>query len=215
MFKSRYERKFIFQFEQVELLLSWLNSYSTPHRLEHSGIYPCKSIYFDTPQLDFFNDHINGERSHTKLRVRSYEDCTTFLEVKIKTLDKSFKRRNFLKNYKNIPTEIKGTDDSLFGEMCREISVGKLIQTCLVVFDRDPYEFNFQGEKIRLTLDRNIFASAPGQKRMKRFLPTALSVVELKCDEIEPLSAFQKLLNIFKVQEATYSKYCEGMKAIL
>jgi hypothetical protein len=89
-----------------------------------------------------------------------------------------------------VPIEIKGTDNSLFGEMCREISVAKLIQPCLVVFDRDPYEFNFQVEKIRLTLDCNLFAGAPGQKRMKRILPTALSVVELKCDEIESLFAF-------------------------
>ena len=53
-----------------------------------------RSVYFDTPDLRAFHDHISGERPRFKLRTRSYLDSRLCVfEVKLKTADDETEKR--------------------------------------------------------------------------------------------------------------------------
>ena len=74
-FDTRYELKQTYS----ELFLPELRSWVQMHPAGFRTAYPPRwvnSIYFDTPDLDSFNDHIAGVPVRRKLRYRWYgEDC--------------------------------------------------------------------------------------------------------------------------------------------
>jgi hypothetical protein len=53
-----------------------------------------ENVYFDTPDLRCFHDHVEGARPRFKARTRYYRDTgTCFFEVKVKTGDDTTKRQ--------------------------------------------------------------------------------------------------------------------------
>lgn len=211
MFVSRYEKKFIIDLKQRETLAYFLERVALADPFLRRRSYSCHSIYYDTPRADFFWDHINGERNHLKLRVRTYEDKRAFLEAKLKTLDKSFKAR---KEVFSLPKKLSAFEENSFGFFCRELSIKSVSQTCTVVFDRSPFLLRTREGTVRLTIDSSLYCSYPDAIIMKRLLPEQLALLEVKSDDLELLNRTIKDTIKLQTTETAFSKYCQAMKSL-
>ncbi|MCI0522410.1 MAG: VTC domain-containing protein, partial [Bacteroidales bacterium] len=85
-FMNRVDTKYLFPVSKLpELLENAVDSY---HILEIEGRreFNYTTVYFDTPSLLFFNQHVTGRLTRHKVRLRTYDtNGLTFLEVKEKS----------------------------------------------------------------------------------------------------------------------------------
>ena len=139
--------------------------------------YTVRSIYFDTPNFDFYFDKLEGVGRRKKVRMRVYHDNTdeniAFLEVKekmdvpllkyrvpfkaINTLN-LFKSSNTgsylienLPDFDNVPENAKKFFYYLHSESLKPV--------ILVVYDREPYNCKFDN-RTRITFDKNLRSHA-------------------------------------------------------
>ncbi len=84
------ELKFVADTTCTEFARGWLRHHCRPDPTYREGII--RSVYYDTPQLDAFNEKVNGDFYKQKVRLRWYDPDTgadpskrnAFLEVKHK-----------------------------------------------------------------------------------------------------------------------------------
>jgi VTC domain-containing protein len=96
------EQKFLFDGFKSALLLDWLEFHAVRDREFYFS--PILSLYYDTPELRFYQEVCNGDYLKTKVRLRWYQrqfpaeqetvDC--FLEIKGKSGARRYKRRQQL-----------------------------------------------------------------------------------------------------------------------
>ena len=99
--QSRYEYKYKISTD----LIPQIRDYSAPYTNEDpylkktsAGKYTVRSIYFDTPDLDFYYEKMDGLKIRKKLRVRTYNEMSdyAFLEIKRKFVNCVAKERSKL-----------------------------------------------------------------------------------------------------------------------
>lgn len=214
MFETRLERKYILSFGQYELLKHRLRGMATPDPNAHEGGYKCLSKYYDTANNDFLFEHINGERRHCKVRIRSYDEDNSFLEIKMKNLERSYKWRKRLNN--DLDNDFIKLGQSLeTDEVFRVVRCGDLAYKSMVTYYREPFNLVLNQHPLRLCMDRDLFIKPAWAKRSKRFLGPENVILELKSYNEAAIQMFLKHISFLKVEETAFSKYCEGMKAIL
>lgn len=160
----RYEIKMECEFHQLPLIHSWTRL----HSAAFSELFPPRqvnSIYFDTPDLDTYNDHIEGIPERRKLRFRWYgpnlESATGHLELKEKNDRIGWKliqpiESNLLlceQTWTEIQTSIlegiHKEKNKIFQEM---LSVSRpIVLTC---YQREYYIS--ANQQVRMTLDYNL-----------------------------------------------------------
>jgi VTC domain-containing protein len=133
--------------------------------------YTVRSIYFDSPNLDYYHDKTEGLGSRDKVRIRVYntktENSEAFLEIKRKFMLPLSKfraqvkyadlERLFVK--REIQDFISGKfkDDNREQENIRRffyyIYKNNLKPTVLVVFEREPYDCKLD-QTVRITFDK-------------------------------------------------------------
>jgi hypothetical protein len=96
------EQKFLFDSSKTALLLDWLEF----HTVRDARFYfsPIISLYYDTPELRFFQEVCNGDYLKTKVRLRWYQRVFSpeqrvvncFLEIKSKSGARRDKHRHAL-----------------------------------------------------------------------------------------------------------------------
>ena len=71
----RYEYKFLLDFQQYYSFREELKySFDADIHSQKLNKYPVFSQYFDNNCFSFFNEKINGEYSHTHIRIRTYSN---------------------------------------------------------------------------------------------------------------------------------------------
>ena len=91
--RHRVDTKYVVPRERVPELIAEVDGYEV---LEIDGrrMFRYENVYFDTPDLRCFHDHVEGARPRFKARTRYYRDTgTCFFEVKVKTGDDTTKRQ--------------------------------------------------------------------------------------------------------------------------
>jgi hypothetical protein len=84
-FLQRTDTKYVFHRSRLEDLLNEMHSLFSLLIINDSGIQDYKTVYFDTPNFDMFQQHHNGVRDRFKIRARQYINSNLFfLEVKTK-----------------------------------------------------------------------------------------------------------------------------------
>jgi hypothetical protein len=133
--------------------------------------YTTRSIYFDSPNLDYYQDKMEGLGTRDKVRIRVYnirtENSDAFLEIKRKVMMPLAKFRAQVKYNDLVKLFAKGeiqkfvsekiTDDSREQENIRRffyyIYKNNLKPTVLVVFEREPYDCKLD-QSVRITFDK-------------------------------------------------------------
>jgi len=187
--------------KELKYKLSNLNLQILKSSLFEDGmkhIYPKRkvtSFYFDTNNLDFFHESINGLLPRYKFRIRSYDDKDIFYkETKITSIEGRFKTSN------NISKE------KAFYYMQNGISLkgyGKIKSKLEISYMREYYIY----KNCRLTFDYKIsYLKNSGFKQMQSF--DDFNVMELKTS-IDQDNTF--LESLFPFQSTSFSKYVRGI----
>ena len=136
------------------------------------GQYTVRSIYYDSPQFNCYQEKIEGIKIRNKYRIRGYNNLSdksiTFLEIKHKNTNCISKSRApfFYKNVFEIlnSTNIDDLILSFSGNGIEKKDAHKFLYyyhlknlrpVVLVIYDREPYLGKFD-HSLRLTLDKNL-----------------------------------------------------------
>jgi hypothetical protein len=160
------------------------------------------SLYFDTPDLNFYYDHHKGKNNRTKIRQRQYVDSDlTFLEIKQKNgKGETDKSRIQIKNFET--------------ELSQE-SKDFIFKTTNEKFDLKPSLWNSFNritlvnleDNERATIDLKLAYSIDDREKKYH----KLVVIELKQSRFDRKSTVAKTLKKYGYNPYSISKYCVGM----
>jgi hypothetical protein len=82
---SRTDTKFVFHQDVLEEILNELQDHYYCLDISGDRVIDYETLYFDTKNFDFYNQHHNGKATRCKVRARRYvNNNLSFLEVKLK-----------------------------------------------------------------------------------------------------------------------------------
>jgi hypothetical protein len=82
--QMRVDRKYIVDFETAERLFSGLGDDFRALEIDGERLQRYDSVYFDTPELAGYRDHLQGRRKRFKCRTRLYGGSACFFDLKLK-----------------------------------------------------------------------------------------------------------------------------------
>lgn len=189
--------------------------------------YPVLSAYFDTHDLKFLNQKINGEFDHNKIRLRVYansllESSFGFIEAKNKKNQEQNKIRipinyhpKLLSHEEWVHIPHKGIDEIL--------SLGCNIYHALnIYYEREAYEWSYGVEgPVRINFDKNLTVLPKSQLFVNydiletyRIIPEDQVILEVKTPSGRIPDFIRKDLRSLGLEQQRISKYAEGFHAL-
>ena len=196
--------------------------------------YTVRSIYFDTPNYDYYFEKIDGIKNRKKIRIRGYDECqddkTVFLEIKRKYDIPIIKFRTavqfddakdiFRKGAINghilheIPNKFGYENSTRF---FFQVYSRNLRPVVLVVYDREAYFSKFD-QTVRITLDKDLrgeaypaFDGLFDDDRLRPALPGRF-ILEVKFNNHFP-GWLNPIISKYGLQKRSASKYVITMDA--
>ena len=199
---DRQETKYLFPEGRILSLLSGLET--EYHVLEINGrqSFDYRSVYFDTPDRLFYQQHHAGTLPRWKIRQRIYLNSgKSFLEAKYKD--------NRLVTHKtrqqvNHPIEHISEGGNLFLKSFFPGRIADLIPVLETRYTRITLVHKNKGERITLDLQLRFSDGA-----CSKSLPN-LVVAEIKQDRLNPRSSFISQVKQNGIRPGRFSKYCIG-----
>ncbi|WP_181872099.1 polyphosphate polymerase domain-containing protein [Marinilabilia salmonicolor] len=198
---DRMNKKYVIPSTMIPEILKALTPFYYIQEINNRTIASYATLYYDTPDFSFYHAHVNGKLNRSKVRVREYTDCDQrFLEIKRK--NNKGRTRKFriphphlkLAAYDFISYHIPKTTPSLLSP-----SLHNTFKR-ITLADKKFTE--------RITIDFDISMKAPNHQKPVQ-LP-GLTILEIKQDYFSD-SLLQKILNKYRIQATSLSKYCLGM----
>ena len=192
-FDLRYERKYSFALPDAGLLWPQINL------LGFEKSYPRRqvnSLYFDTPEYNFYHQSVNGVFDRKKVRIRWYgqleqEKYGAQLEVKYKQGELGGKKISKLPNFI--------FQENLERNFCRNFP--DLNPTVLTVYQRSYFEHFLK--RVRLTIDTNFKTNG---------VEHDFGVVEVKYPaSFRDDNFIAEITEILPLQLSQFSKYTLGV----
>ena len=199
---KRTDTKFVIHKSQLVLILENLKNDYKVLEIKSDRIMTYSSLYFDTIENKFYNDHHNGKVNRTKIRQRKYvESDLCFLEIKQKNgKGETNKSRVVVNDFEEYLTNSSK-------EFISQITQSEydLTPSLWNAFNRITL-VNIQSME-RVTLDLNLsFKMNDVEKNFEN-----LVVVEVKQERINRKSKIVKALRTIHQHPYSISKYCIGM----
>lgn len=200
---KRMDTKYLLPRRDLEKFLYELQEFYYVVTIENERQLPYRTIYFDTPNLQFYTNHHNGHLNRVKYRSREYEQShTVFNEIKIKknngfTTKKRVQRSTLHEHFDEVFTRF--SDD--MGHSVTE----ELLPQLLVTYDRITLVDKNYTE--RVTIDLNLLCSH--NDRHTQFEDVV--IIELKREKGSKKSPIQQTLKKFRSFPIGFSKYCMGV----
>lgn len=194
--------------------------------------YTVRSIYFDTANLRYYHEKIEGIDVRKKLRVRGYDDGgadpEVVLEIKRKNIQNVWKNRAPMK-FSDLRRLLSTGDvnrwvitDNGIADADRNAKHfmfhmynHALQPIVLVVYEREAYSGRFDSS-FRLTIDKNLRSAVYpeidtlfSEERTVRCIPKYF-VVEVKFHHRMP-NWIHAILGSFNTRRRAVSKYCIGL----
>lgn len=190
--------------------------------------YTVRSLYYDTAQLQYYHEKIEGIRNRKKLRIRCYDDqqpdSVAFLEIKRKSDASVSKDRAplYFKNLSRLMSDGEvsrhimdldgheaGTDNAR--KFLFHINKSGLNPVVKVVYDREAFFYKFD-RTLRITFDKNLRGSLQtspdslfDERNMVYSLP-GYFILEIKAHGLFPVW-LTYLIGQFHFQLQAISKY--------
>ncbi|RVW08391.1 polyphosphate polymerase domain-containing protein [Prescottella agglutinans] len=228
---NRYEIKYFVDELRVPELRSELTARMDTDPYSPHGGYPVTSLYYDTPDLRFYWEKIEGLKFRRKLRMRLYgapAQCTdeTVVQVEIKQrVNRVTQKRRIALPYGVARRLLDGREDILCDPVQRPFvnEVATLIgnldlrPTVTTGYLREAFVGRDADLGLRVTIDHKVhgrdrdfhFAS----DATNRFIiPPKLAIVELKANERVPYWATDLTARL-NMSVIRVSKYCQSVEA--
>ncbi len=228
MLAKRYELKYFIDPPTAAALRQELTPYMEPDPFCHEeAAYLVNSLYFDTPDMQFYTEKIDGQKYRHKIRLRTYgrDEDTVFLEMKKKINNCIYKvrastARDNLRPYfvdeAAQPEELfsagtcfSGVDEIL--ALARRLRVRPTVGVCY----RRRALMGKQDNRLRITFDEHIESrpSRCGLSLLEKgdlLFPPGIDVLEIKVDNNAPLWLVQ-IIEHFNLHRLSISKYCHAV----
>lgn len=228
---NRFELKYLADRRQVESFRTGL-----PVRLNRDpngveGFYPVWSTYYDTRDLRFYWEKIDGQRFRRKLRIRHYgepdgltETTPVWVEIKQRINRVTQKRRVWMPYCDALrlcqgcePPACEPGDEPVVEEILVLAAQLHLQPISTVGYVREAFIGRDEDTGLRLTIDsrlrgrdRDLDLRVSGENRF--IVVPHLSVVEVKVNERVPYWMTEHIAR-FNLRLSRLSKYCQSVEA--
>ena len=228
-YNNRYEVKYLVETRRAsEILHSLQGFFATDGNGDAEGGYYIYTVYFDSPDYQFYTEKREGEITRIKPRIRLYRQTpdgpptAVFLELKGRH-DRIVAKRRVpitLEQGRSLVAGDKGCDGldhnlSVVGEF-RYLTDRFNLQPCVtVLYHRTAYDAAFYSG-VRITFDRAIKSSLTTtlENRSADFsdaLPSDRFIIELKYNDRIPRMILDRL-NRHGLMQQSLSKYAIGLE---
>ncbi|MCD8025783.1 MAG: polyphosphate polymerase domain-containing protein [Clostridiales bacterium] len=184
-----------------------------------TGFYRIRSLYFDTPFDDDYNDKIDGLELRRKIRLRIYDENSDFAMLEMKQKQGSMQLKRSIKlSWSDAQSLISGDysplkwySDAFAAELYGLMRAKAYLPKAVVEYKRRA--FIAPENKIRITLDSAIRATEANFDIFLNNLPMYPvfddfnSVLEVKYNDFL-LSYIKKLISVSDRSILSVSKYC-------
>lgn len=171
-------------------------------------VLPVGLVYFDTPGLRFFNQHVNGKLKRVKVRTRMWlRSGEQMLEI--------WKRKNKGTMLKRIvPLELEdGTANCLAVNLFEEysgVSIGEVQASVALKYSRITLVNETLSE--RITIDANLKFALPDAPDGVMSLPDLVIVEVRYSPHTRPFA--EGLMKTWSIRKSRISKYCLGVSLL-
>ena len=222
---NRYELKYLLQEQQVRAFVADLEGYA--HVDPYSGRtgYPVYSLYWDSPDLLFFWEKIDGEKYRRKLRFRRYQGGDgAFVEIKQRT-DRTVQKRRVLWPFEQIrgvfgngnidPARESEVRDKVAMEALFLCRYHGLAPRMAVRYRRHAW-FGSHETDLRITFDTRVQYDARALDLEQPFetgkymLPANMAIMEIKFNDRVP-RWLTRLVAAHRLDVVRMSKYCRAV----
>ncbi|SBT53806.1 polyphosphate polymerase domain-containing protein [Micromonospora narathiwatensis] len=228
---NRYEIKYLMPSTAVSALRTELAGRLDFDRNGVSGSYGVWSVYYDTRDLRFYWEKIEGLKFRRKLRIRHYgdrssvdDDTPVYVEIKQRVNRVTQKRRIALPYHlardlcdRRVMVEHDPSQRAFLEEVLELASGLDLRPVAMTGYQREAFIGRDADAGLRVTVDqrirgrdRDFHLGADAENRL--IVPARLAVMEFKANERVPywLTDLAAELNMSVVR---ISKYCQGVEA--
>ncbi len=199
--QKRKDTKFVVNISHLPFILEELKNNYRVLEIGEKRLMSYSSLYLDTPDFIFYNDHHNGRINRTKIRQRKYVDSNlTFIEIKKKNgKGETDKYRKQIPDFETNLTQ--STKDYI-----RKITARNLELQPSLWNDFQRITLVNLANKERVTIDINLTFSI--DNKLKEY--SELVVIELKQAKFDRTSEVVKILKNIHCNPYSISKYCVG-----
>ena len=85
--QNRIDTKYIMTKAQLALLLEGIKNDQFVLEIDNTRIFTYRTVYFDTPDFQFYKDHHNGCVNRVKVRSREYVESKLCFKISSKSKD--------------------------------------------------------------------------------------------------------------------------------
>ncbi|MBI5508699.1 MAG: polyphosphate polymerase domain-containing protein [Deltaproteobacteria bacterium] len=231
---NRYELKYIIPVATRDAVLEELLLHVDPDREgDKNGVYKVTSLYYDTPDLQFYRSKLDGIKYRRKVRIRQYGEFTTepdprvMIEIKQRINRTTQKRRLALKRseaYALCAGELARQFEDR-GDAAVASEVEYLVKTlflkpsCLVGYVRRAFMGRAYEPGLRVTFDELLWCGTPAMGLTDAvphhsIMELSHVVMEVKANDAVPLW-LSLLLARKDCALDRFSKYCAGVARLL
>lgn len=215
----RQEKKFSINIVDSAKLRGYLGAVMRADAHNGSSGYMIRSLYFDTPDEQDYNDKVDGLELRRKLRLRNYDPKADFAMLEMKQKEGQYQRKRSLKVKKEDAKRLCVGDYGplkTYGDPFAAECYGLMHCRCYrpkAIVEYKRYAFIARENNIRITLDSGISATESCFDVFSEKLPLYpvadpfFTVLEVKYDGFL-LSYIKDLLNRVERSELSVSKYC-------
>ncbi len=198
---DRVETKFLLSIKQLPEIFQQIENDYRIVKINNSVVPDYKTVYFDTENLFFYNEHHRKRKDRYKVRFRNYVNSNlTFFEVKHKKNGRVDKKRMIVENE-------TFTLDSTNENMLKESELDKLDLSEKLVNYYSRITLVSKHTIERVTFDMDIRF----EHKEKKSTLDNLVIVELKQAKLSRNSSIYLALKNANIKPFTMSKYCIGL----
>ena len=227
----RYEFKYVLPLalrEEIEKELGYFMELDPFVSKKTDYRYFVRSLYFENDAFTNYYQKIDGEKTRSKFRIRTYTDqrdepSPVFLEIKGRHGGLVFKHRSQLAEAGEVQdvgafssewiiknaTRTPVIDQFEYDVLRKRLNPGMLID-----YSRRPYVSRYDPE-FRITFDDHLSASATDvlhpEKAAKRRCLIGFTILEVKFRYHVP-AWFHRIIQSYELGRVSVSKYCEGVQ---
>jgi hypothetical protein len=208
MNKIRFEDKILLNQKQYLILKDLFGTtFKIDQHSNELGFYEVRSLYLDSRENRFFFQKTNGEKEHTKVRLRQYNDNkqVTWLEAKVKVENKVRKvRQKIMGDFQDVLFSLSEQNVSpYFQHFCY------MRPTCIISYIREAYLSSH--EHIRVNFDHSpIYEKYDMSNKSCNNGNDKSILMEVKYHQALP-SWLRSIFTDMRLQKVEFSKYQRAM----
>ncbi len=217
---SRSELKYWISYQDSIRLQAELEKLLLPDRYAKNGFYRVKSLYFDSLDQTDYIDKIEGVEHRKKLRMRIYDEDTTWVKLECKQKTGALQHKESLTlGREDAICCMKGDYGSLLQypeelawRLYTDMTLGCYRPVAIIEYERFAYVY---GEyNTRITIDRHVRSSELELDLFERDMPWMYTVenaviLEVKFNGIL-IEAVKRILGKYHLTQVSVSKYESG-----